>query len=408
MKKNYKLLKGQIEIMKALEIQPNFSALSREYGFDRHTIKKYYEGYEPGGIRRKKGSKLDKYKEEIKQKATLKNINMMALYKYIYGKDKTIGTYSNFKKYLEKNNLKPNKTKEVHPRYETSPGEQLQFDWKENIKMVSKNNEVFEFHIFSATLGYSRLHNFEYAKTKTREELTSCIMKTLRYMGGVPKEMLTDNMSAVVDIIANNKRKINKEFAQFAKDMGTNIRVCKPYSPETKGKDETANKFMNWLIPYNHTFETKEELIEIIKKVRDQVNTTVNQTTNVPPILLFKKEKEYLNDLPNTRILNSYAQDIPNSKVYDDSMIYYKGQRYSVSPEYIGKLVCVKQIKDTIYIYHNKELIATHDISNKVFNYQKGHYKECLAETMPYKSEKEIERLATQNLEKLDKLIVKK
>ena len=34
---------GELLIMKDLEIKPNFSCLSRKYGKDRHTIKKYYE-----------------------------------------------------------------------------------------------------------------------------------------------------------------------------------------------------------------------------------------------------------------------------------------------------------------------------------------------------------------------------
>lgn len=76
------------------------------------------------------------------------------------------------------------------------------------------------------------------------------LMTTFKFMGGVPKCMLTDNMRAVVDI-NENKRKVTPEFNQFAKDMGTTVKLCKPRFPETKGKDETANKFMAWLIPYN-------------------------------------------------------------------------------------------------------------------------------------------------------------
>ena len=44
MKKKYKEMKGQLKIMKALGIKPNFSELQRIYGINRHTIKKYYEG----------------------------------------------------------------------------------------------------------------------------------------------------------------------------------------------------------------------------------------------------------------------------------------------------------------------------------------------------------------------------
>ncbi len=34
---------GELKIMKELNIKPNMSAIAREYGCDRHTIKKYYE-----------------------------------------------------------------------------------------------------------------------------------------------------------------------------------------------------------------------------------------------------------------------------------------------------------------------------------------------------------------------------
>ena len=331
----------------------------------------------------------------------------MSLYQYFYDKDNKIGTYSNFKKYLRKHNLKPIKNIEVHPRYETEPGEQLQFDWKEDLKMISKHGEIFEFNIFSATLGFSRLHDFVYTKTKTREDLERCLISTFKYIGGIPKKLLTDNMRAVADI-NGDKVTVNKEFNQFVKDMGTTIKLCKPYSPETKGKDETSNKFMNWLIPYNHEFKDEKELLEIITKIRNKVNSTLNQTTNIQPIVLYKKEKEYLSDLPSTQIMNSYLIDVEKSKVTNDSLIYYKGQRYSVSPKYIGQFVKAKQIDNTLYLYHNKELIATHEINKKIFNYTKEHYSECLKNTMPYKSNDEIEKLTQKNLKNMDKLLINK
>ena len=37
------------------------------------------------------------------------------------------------------NSLKDEKEKKVHIRFETSPGEQAQVDWKEELKLISKN-----------------------------------------------------------------------------------------------------------------------------------------------------------------------------------------------------------------------------------------------------------------------------
>ena len=49
---------------------------------------------------------------------------------------------------------------EPHPRFETPPGLQLQFDWKESVKMANRDGELFEFKVFAATLGHSRGHVF--------------------------------------------------------------------------------------------------------------------------------------------------------------------------------------------------------------------------------------------------------
>ena len=398
------IMKGQLEIMKTLGIKPNFSELERNFKINRHTIKKYYEGYEGKKETRNRASKLDKYYDEIKSKINLIGITQKGLYEYLYEKDNKIGTYSNFKKYLTKHNLKPNKSQKVHLRYETDPGDQLQFDWKEDIRMISKHGEIFEFNVFSVTLGYSRMHNFVYSKTKTREDVERCLIATFKYFSGVPKSLLTDNMRAIVDI-NGTKRKINLEFNQFAKDMGTDIKLCKPRSPETKGKDETANKFMSWLIPYNNEFENEEELIQIIENIRNKVNSTVHQTTNVPPILLFQKEKEYLLPLPSNKVMLSYLESMEKTKVYPDSLIYYKGKKYSVPPKYINQYVQVKQTDNILYIYHNKQLIATHEINLKLINYAKEHYVEGLKITMPYREKSDIERYANDNLKRLDKLL---
>ena len=90
MKKNYKDMKGQLEIMKTLGIKPNFSELQRTYGIDRHTIKKYYDGFERRSSIRNKVSKIDPYYDEIKNKMELVGVNIMSLYQYFYDKDNKI------------------------------------------------------------------------------------------------------------------------------------------------------------------------------------------------------------------------------------------------------------------------------------------------------------------------------
>ena len=130
--------------------------------------------------------------------------------------------------------------------------------------MINKHGELFEFNIFSSTLGASRLHVFIYSKYKTRIDVQRCLVKIFQYIGGLPEETLTDNMSSIVD---TKKKEFYKEFISFSKDIGFIPKKCKPRHTYTKGKNESCNRFMSWLIPYNGEFETEEELIKIIEEI---------------------------------------------------------------------------------------------------------------------------------------------
>lgn len=399
-KENIVKLRQELLVMETLNIKPNYSELARIYECDRRTVKKYNEGYTKENIKRKKPSKLDEHKENIKSKLELPGATINGTYQY-FKKNNDIGTYSNFYKYVKKEKLKPPKNNKAHLRFETEFGKQLQFDWKEDLQMISKHGEIFEFNIFSATLGASRLHVFLYSKNKTRIDVERCLVKTFEYIGGVPKEILTDNMSSIVN---TQTCKFCNEFISFAKDMGTFAKNCKPRHPYTKGKDESANRFMSWLIPYNNEFEDEKELIEIIQKINKEVNKQVNSTTGVAPIMLYEKEKEYLQPLPNKDIINQYSKDSIRVKVSNESLFYYKGKRYSVPNKFINTHLDIQEDNNKLYVYYNREMITMHEISEKNINYKKEHYIEGLSNTLKNKEQAEIEKMAEENLKILDRL----
>ena len=399
-KEKLEKLKQELLIMKSLKIKPNYSELSRQYKIDRRTIEKYNNGYCKDNIKRNKKSKLDEIKDEIKEKLELPGITINGLYQY-FKYEKDIGTYSNFYKYIQKYELKPKKNNKSHMRFETDFGIQLQFDWKEDIRMTSKHGELFEFNIFSATLGASRLHVFLYSKFKTRIDVQRCLVETFEYIGGTTKEILTDNMSSIVD---TKTGKFYKEFISFVKDIGVLAKHCKPKHPFTKGKDESANRFMSWLVPYNNEFEDEENLIRIIKEINLEVNKQVNDTIGVAPIMLFKKEKEYLKPLPSNQILQKYKIHTIRAKVSNEALFYYKGKKYSVPIKFIDHTLDIQENDNKLYVYYNKDLITIHDISEKNINYKEEHYIEGLAMSLKNKEQSEIKELAKNNLNVLNKL----
>ncbi len=395
-------LRKELVIMKELDLKPNYAQLARKHNCDWRTVKKYHNGYEGKSKSRNRASKLDNLKNEIKQKLELPGATISAVYQYFLKKDCKIGTYSNFNAFVKKHKLQykqniPN----IHPRFETAFGEQLQFDWKENLEMTNKNGVVFKFNVFSVTFSASRLHVFVYSKTKTRIDVERCLIEAFKYAGGITKELLTDNMPCIVN---TKTKKFVPEFISFCKDMETKPRNCKVRSPETKGKVEFSNRFMQWLIPYNYEFETEEDLIKIIADITKTVNTSVNPSIGTTPIMAFNKEKEYLLPLPNKDILNSYINDTKSAKVSNGFLVYYRGNQYSVPPQFVSKIVQLREIDNKLYIYNNTKLISLHEISNKKINYLEDHYKEGLAINLKTNSD-DIEQKAKDNLALFDTLI---
>ena len=385
--KNLEKLLQEVTIYKMNYIKPNYSELARIHDCDRRTVKSYF-GNNNNKERKKQISKLDKYKDEIQLKLSIPGVTASGLYHYLKDKykDEDIGSASNLRAYILKNKLREKKKNEFHPRYETDFGKQMQFDWKENITLKNKNGEIFEFNVFSATLCASRFHVFIYSKNKTRIDVERCLINSFEIIGGLPEGLLTDNMSSIVNY---KKHEFDKEFKRFIKDMGIEAKRCKVRHSYTKGKVESSNRFINWIKAYDGEFETEEELVKIMQKIMQTANNQVNDTTGVPPIMLYQKEREYLKPLPNKKLINEYKNDTVSTIVSNSGLIYYKGIRYSVSPKYVNKKVYLTQIENKLYIYYNKKLIKEHIISEKKINYDKEDYVLGLRQLIPKASEEE-------------------
>ncbi|MGN8741861.1 IS21 family transposase, partial [Collinsella sp. HCP3S3_B8] len=72
-----------------------------------------------------------------------------------------------------------------------------------------------------------------------------------------------------------------------AREAGFELRLCAPRSPQTKGKDESANRFLNRLLAYGGEFTGWSGLAEAVARVEAQANSEPNRTTGLPPDALF-------------------------------------------------------------------------------------------------------------------------
>ena len=380
------------------------SAMAKIMGCDPRTVKKYLDGYVPKKRRTvKKKSKLDEYKNIIETKMEI-GCSSMAIFKYIQ-KEGYKGSYSLVADYALKH--KKEELKKATMRYETSPGLQAQVDWKESIKMTSRSGQIYEVNIFLMVLGYSRLKFLKLTSDRTQKTLFNCMNAGFKYFKGVPREILFDNMPTVVDR-ANSRIgnvKINGKFMQYSKDVGFKIITCRAYRPQTKGKVESLAKLVDRLKVYNNEFEGYEELEQIVNNFMEEINNEVSQGTNEKPVDRVKKETKYLLPLPNQDILKTYIASPKEYKVSKESMITYKGQKYSVPTYLIGELVSVKETNEYIHIYYTTNLITTHRKTDKFLNYQKEHLEGILkSDALRDMSDLDIEKYAEEYLQDYDNL----
>lgn len=171
---------GELNVYRGSGAKPNFSEIARRHGMDRHTVAKYWrEGESAADGRSARGSAFDPLEEVIRAKAQLPGMTKMAVYAFLReGRGEGLPGYGAFTAWCRARDVPFGGAggREPHPRFETPPGRQLQFDWKEGMRLVDSEGEVFEFSVFTATLGYSRKHRFIPVRSRTLDDLLSCLL----------------------------------------------------------------------------------------------------------------------------------------------------------------------------------------------------------------------------------------
>ena len=147
--------------------------------------------------------------------------------------------------------VRPRPEPEPVVRFETAPGHQAQVDFAEFRLPWGKR------YALVVVLGYSRLLWLKFYPRQTLATVISGLEETFAYVGGVPTELLFDQMKAVIieDQRADGGKLLeNPEFLRFAAHWGFRIRACRPYRAKTKGKVERPIRYFRSSFLYGRTF----------------------------------------------------------------------------------------------------------------------------------------------------------
>lgn len=405
-----KNLIGELDMYREAGIKPNFSDIAKRYGKDRHTVASYWraEGGRPRDGRGDRAGSFDAHIEEVAAKAQLPGVTKKGIHEWLLHRypGESLAGYNAFTQFMRKNGIAVGASggPEPHPRFETPPGLQLQFDWKESVKMANRDGELFEFNVFAATLGHSRRHVFIRSRTRTTDDLVRCMYATIARLGGVPREWVTDNMSALVTIKGGRRLKVQRAY-EFARAAGFELKLCRPRSPQTKGKVESSNRFLSRLMAYQGDFDGWDDVDEIIARIEDASNSEPNETTGLPPSVLFMEEKDALPPVGNLRALEEAMGDVVRvARVPATMLVSAHGEPMSVPRRCIGRparIVCMPGGAMDCYV--GGELVATHAAGGPA--YDPAHYAEAMAGKRWFgDAAGDIEAAAAANLGLLDSI----
>ena len=397
--------------MESANLKINKSQIARELDVDRRTVDKYINGFHKSKHRTSSNC-LTHYKDIIRELLSDENEQVFyyrrVLWQYLCDNHGYHGAYSNFCYYLSREpefaayfrKRLPAKS-EAYIRYETPVGKQAQLDWKESLRLLTTDLGWVEVNIFVLLLSFSRYRIYRMVPTKSQDVLFFCLDDAFTVFGGVPEEIVTDNMKTIMDQprTRGSKGKINIRFQQFADDYGFRVQPCIAATPKTKGKVESPMRILDELRAYNGRL-TYLGFVELLAKINDRENSKVHPGTGKIPLMYLKKEKDSFGPLPQQTIRNPYQLVDHKVRIDNASLFHYRGKQYSVPPEYIGKSVTLQVYDDYIHVYCNMKLIALQPLSEKKINYQEDHYRDLICRTHSF-AEENIAARAKENLRAL-------
>ena len=340
--------------------------IARELGVSRNSVRKYLRS--PGlprekGMRRR-ASKLDQYTEYIDSRLSEGLDNCVVLLRELRVRGYS-GGYTILKEYVQPRRRRRQPRATV--RFETGPGEQAQVDWG-SLAYIAEDGRKRRVWAFVMVLSWSRAIYVEFVRRADVATFMRCHVNAFEYFGGVPRRCLYDNAKVVVLGRDDDGRpEWNSRMLDFALRAGFEMRLCRPYRAQTKGKVESGVKYVRrnpcssqgqalWpTVRFRDDAEMNRQGIEWCETV---ANERVHGTTLQRPKALLEKERAHMPALPERSGLAPYLRE--ERKVGRDGYVHWDGAWYGVPWIWAGRSVQVGLGSGMVEIWSDSDRLAVH------------------------------------------------
>jgi len=247
-------------------------------------------------------------------------------------------------------------------RFETEPGEQAQVDWG-HFGSIDYHGRRRRLYAFVMTLGWSRAMYLEFTVSTDAAWFLRCHLHAFHYLGGVPRQLLHDNLkTAVLERDGEGRVHWNPRYLDFAHYYGFAPRACWPRRAQTKGKVESGIKYVRgnfW--PGLHFADLEDLNGQALGWLNNIANRRVHGTTNEVPFA--RLPQEGLAPLTGKADYDTSLHGYRRSS--SDCLVSYEGNFYSVPAAYARQTLLVKETEreELLICTLNGEEVAHHALA---------------------------------------------
>lgn len=286
-----------------------------------------------------------------------KGVEMTAIHQRLVQGHGYTGSYSAVRRFVHQ--VQPPKPRVV-VRLETPPGKQAQVDFGSIGKMQdARTGKQRPAYCFVMTLSFSRHQYLEFVFDQSFPTWIGCHRRAFESFGGVPQEIVLDNLKAAVIKAALEDSVLSQPYRQMAQHYGLLLHPCRVRTPQHKGKVESGVHYVQRNFLAGQDFLDSDDANRRAKRwVQEVAGTRDHGTTHQPPLARFEAEEcAALQPLPPEPF---HLLDVRQVKLHPDCHVIVEGSYYSAPFAQVGKILEAHVYEQTLQLYDGLDLLVTH------------------------------------------------
>ena len=247
---------------------------------------------------------------------------------------------------------------EAFLKLDFAPGETAQVDWGE-FGTIGVGSTRRRLSFFLMVLCYSRRMYLEFTVSQTMEFFLSCHENAFGAFGGVPSQVMVDNLkSAVLQRMIGAAPVFNPKYLDFSRHWGFEIKPCNVRSGNEKGRVENGVGYVKKNFLAGLELPDFAALQPAATLWMDTVaNVRTHESTHQRPIDRFEDERAHLRSLNPAGFDLARVSTVRATKQF---RVPLDTNHYSVPARYAGQRLLLKAYADRVCIYEHDQLVARH------------------------------------------------